>query len=249
MGGSKMHYQLYFSIVALQLLCALLALSRGYPIHLVALIFFTPILGPFAYLVYENITALRYRFQKLTKNFNKGSADKALAKLQHQVRYHPTIENQHQLAKHYMQMGQFNEAIKLLDNVLAQKTFRTDPHLLLDKAQAYFSMEEYESAHAQLDFLVKTNPQFHCLETQLLMARTLSALGHDIAATRAFEALESHYHGLEASFYYLKHLAKFNNKARAKEIFGRMQRRFERLPAHFRSSQKGWLKQARRENR
>ncbi|MGD9592664.1 MAG: hypothetical protein AB7V32_09110 [Candidatus Berkiella sp.] len=247
-----MQYISIAAILSLQALAAYEALHRGYSLPVVALIFFLPIIGPLAFFIYENGADFYYRMRRLAHRANRAfgtqpSPFKELAKLQQKVRIHPTIENQHRLAKIYFQIGQFHESIKLLDNVLAQSVFSNDPYLLIDKAQAYFAMHSFEEAKITLDLLRNNNPTFQCASAQLLLARTFSELGHWQLANKEFERLESQYHGLEASFYYLQHLRKLNNQPRAKEVFLHMQQRFDRLPQHYRSSQKSWLKQAQRE--
>lgn len=240
------------AILALHAIYAYAALQRGYSISIAALIFFVPIVGPLAYILYENGPDAYYRFKRVIRKINalfgaRQAPFKELIRLQQKVRLHPTIENQHRLATIYIQMGQFDESIKLLDNVLSQKVFASDPYLLLDKAQAFFGMQDFEQARLTLDFLFAQNTTFVSVNAQLLMARTLSELGEWQQANREFERLENLHPGLEASFYYLQHLRKLKNESRANEVLKLMHNRFARLPQHHRTSQKAWLKQAQRE--
>ncbi len=241
-----MHILTIVATVLLQLFCVVHALRRGYPYHFVALILIFPLIGPMAYLIIEMGPDIYYRhIRPLTRRFKpKADPYQALAHLQMQVKNHPTIENQHQLAKIYCQIGQFNEALYLLENLLIQRAFAADPYLMLDKATAYFGLENFEKAKQVLENLKKENPQFQSPESHLLYARTLSELKMWQQADREFESLESHFHGLESSFYYLQHLRKINNQPRAHEVLNNMRNRFQRLPQHYRSAQKDWLKQA-----
>lgn len=247
-----MQYISFAAILSLQAIYAYQALHRGYTLPIVALIFFMPIVGPLAYMIYEHGPDAYYRLKRIYRKLNnklgaQNAPFKELIRLQQRVSLHPTIENQHRLAKIYFQIGNFNESIVLLDNVLSQKVFACDPYLLLDKAAALFAMQDFEQTKITLDILFNTNQNFQSPTAQLLLARTLSELGHWREANREFERLESRYHGLEASFYYLQHLRKLNNQSRAKEVLKFMQHRFSRLPQHHRSSQKTWLKQAQKE--
>ncbi|MBS0286910.1 MAG: hypothetical protein JSR17_06410 [Proteobacteria bacterium] len=239
----------YAAILAWQAHGASHALMRGYPFAVCALIFFVPIFGPALYFAYEVGPTLYDGLKRKYRSFlaKRHSPFKELIHLQRQVKTHPTLENQQRLAKIYYQIGQFNEAIVLMDNLLAQKVFSTCPYLLLDKAHAYFAMEEFNHALATLNFMFDHNTDFESPHAQLLLARTLSAIGEWQKANREFERLESRYHGLEASFYYLQHLRKLKNLSRATELLKHMRHRYQRLPQHYRSSQKAWLKQAERE--
>ncbi len=247
-----MQFHTLFAVLALQTYAAIHALQRGYSFPVAALIFFVPLLGPMAYFAYESGPSLYYRWQR---NIRKSlafvkfqpSPFKELAKLQRQVKYHPTIDNQHRLAKIYQQTGHFNDAIMLMDNILSQRTFAHCPYLLLDKAQIYFAMEDFDKTKMTLAFLLEKNPGVESPHAQLLLARTLSAQGEWQQANREFERLQSRYHGLEASFYFLQHLRKLDNKPRAHEVLNHMRNQFQRLPQHHRSSQKAWLKQAEKE--
>lgn len=248
-----MQYHTLFAVLALQTYAAVHALNRGYSFPLAALIFFVPLLGPIAYFAYESGPSFYYRLTRVLKKCFamlkiQPSPFKEMAKLQRQVRYHPTIDNQHRLAKIYYQIGHFNEAIMLIDNILSQKAFAHCPYLLLDKAQIYFAMEDYDKTKLTLAFLFNNNPTVESVHAQLLLARTLSAQGEWQQANREFERLQSRYHGLEASFYFLQHLRKLDNRPRAHEVLKSMRHQFQRLPQHHRSSQKAWLKQAEREH-
>ncbi|MBS0288690.1 MAG: hypothetical protein JSS07_01470 [Proteobacteria bacterium] len=236
----------YFTLAALLLLqfhAATQALQRGYPLHLSALIFFIPLLGPLVFWLRE-ISLLTKNYANFMRHFrSKANLLQELMTLQQQVRNYPTIENQQSLAKLYQSMGKLKEALFLLENLLIHKSFATDPFILLEKAKVHFALSEFVKTKETLDFLLCANPRFRCLKVDLLYARTLSELGAWQQANQEFEILQIQFHGLEASYYYLQHLQKMNNPL-AFEILSMMRYRFARLPQHYRSSQKTWLKQA-----
>lgn len=236
------------AVVLLQVFCVVHALKRGYPYHFVTIILLFPLIGPLAYLIIEMGPTLYYRHFRHLINHIRPKEDpyQQLVRLQKDVRHHPTIDNQHRLAEIYMQIGQFNEALTLLNNLL-QRQFATDPYLLLDKARALFALSKYQEAKSALELLVVENPAFQSPQCQLLLARTLSALGQVQSANDEFEKLESHYHGLESSYYFLQHLKKQNNHPRAREILNNMHHRLQRIPSHYRDTEKNWLKQAQQE--
>lgn len=234
-------------ILLLQIFCVVHALRRGYPYSFVGIILFFPLIGPIAYLIIEIGPDIYYlHIRRNLRKFRKEDPYQELTRLQMQVRTTPTIENKHQLVKIYLQIGQYNEALYLLEHVL-KGHFATDPFLLLDKAKALFAIDEFNDTKSVLDFLNLHNPQFQSPEAHLLHARTLSSLGDWEQASQEFERLESNFCGLEASYYYLLHLRKLNNQMRAQEVLHNMQRRLHRLPKHYHAGEKTWLMQAQQE--
>lgn len=248
MVGVNMQVLSIVAVLLLQVFCVVHALKRGYPYHFVTIILLFPLIGPLAYLIIEMGPTLYYRHLRHFINHIRPKEDpyQQLVRLQQDVQRHPTIDNQHRLAEIYMQLGQFNEALYLLNNLL-QRQFATDPYLLLDKAKALFALGEYQKAKSILEFLANENSGFQSPQGHLLFARTLSALGQTQCASREFERLESHFHGLESSYYFLQHLRKHNNYSRAQEILKNMRNRLHRLPSHYRNAEKSWLKQAEQE--
>ncbi|MBI2792466.1 MAG: hypothetical protein HYX61_10955 [Gammaproteobacteria bacterium] len=245
-----MQYLAILATILLQVFCVVHALRRGYPTQFVIIILVFPVIGSLAYLTIEIGPDIYHRF--LRRSINnlrpKQNPFQELAQLQNQVKNHPTAENQHRLSKMYQQIGHFNESIFLLDNLLQQKAFSSDPYLLLDKANAHFALNDFQSTKQILDVLKSENPTFQSPTGDLLYARTLSELGFIEEANLAFEVLERHFHGLESSYYFLQHLRKLNDHPRAKEVLQNMQNRFQRLPQHYRHAQQAWLKQAQREH-
>jgi hypothetical protein len=245
-----MQYVAIAATILLQVFCVVHALRRGYPTQFVLIILVFPLIGSLAYLTIEIGPDLYHRYMRRHINKLRPKQDpfQELLALQKQVKYHPTAENQHRLSKIYQQIGHFNESISLLDNLLQQKAFSADPYLLLDKANAHFALNDFQSTKEILDVLKRENPSFQSPAGDLLYARTLSELGFVQEANIAFELLESHFHGLESSYYFLQHLRKLNNFPRAKEVLENMQNRYQRLPQHYRQAQQAWLKQAQRDH-
>ncbi|MGE3318250.1 MAG: CDC27 family protein [Candidatus Berkiella sp.] len=236
------------AILLLQVFCVVHAFHRGYPHGLIMMILLVPFAGALAYLVIEFGPEIYHSHRRIFKSAVKANPQHELQAKRMAANEIPTIENLHALARCYLQLNDFQSALAVLDSLLKNQ-FSHDPDLLLDKAKALFGLQKFNEAKFILETLLseKKNqcsmyPQIH-----LLFARSLAALGEFQLANFEFERLQNYYSGLEASYYYLKHLRQHNHQDRAQEVLTAMRKRLNRLPKHFQSTEQAWLKQAQKE--
>jgi hypothetical protein len=239
-------YYLIAVLLLLQFFCAIDALERGYSYLFVMFVVLFPFMGAFTYFCIEIIPEfyacyLRHYFQYTLTKIEEDPYV-TLAKLQQLVVKQPTIDNQHQLAKQYLEVGQAQHALTLLDKIL-ESPFLNCPFILADKAQALFALSQFQEAKFILEFVLNEQKT---MTAKLLYARTLANIGEWQNAVREFEALEQSFCGLEASFYFYHHLLEMNQHSRAKQVLHHMQNRYRRLPSHFQIREKMWLNQAQR---
>jgi len=236
------------AILLLQVFCAIHAFNRGYPYNVVMLLLLFPVAGPIAYIAIEFGPDFYHNQLRRFFKARKANPQQELRAKQMAANEKPTIDNLHALAQCYLNLNDFQSALAVLDGLLKNQ-FSHDPYLLLDKAKALFGLEKYNEAKFILETLLSENKNQYSMYPQihLLFARSLAALGEFQLANHEFERLQNYYTGLEASYYYLKHLRQHNHQARAEEVLKAMRKRLNRLPKHFQSIEQAWLKQAQKE--
>lgn len=235
------------AILLLQVFCVVHALNRGYPHSFIMMILLVPFAGALVYLVMEFGPDIYHSHRRIFKKARSNPQQELKAKRM-AANDKPTIENLHALAQCYLQLSDFQSALAVLDGLLKNQ-FSHDPYLLLDKAKALFGLEKFNEATFILETLVNQNKNLCSMYPQahLLYARSLAAMGETQRASFEFERLQQYYAGLEASYYYFKHLRLANNPTRAAEVLNHMRKRLNSLPKHFQSKEQAWLKQAQKE--
>ncbi len=237
------------AILLVQTFCVIHALHKGYPHSFVMMVLLVPIVGAIGYLIVEFGPALYYsHIRNALKKIRKTDPHFELAAKHQAALITPTIENCHSLAKCYLSLNEYEQALILLDDLLKNQ-FSHDPYLMLDKTKALFGLQKYNEAKFVLENLQNQMPAGHSIyaEVHLLYARTLAALGETQLANHEFERLQNYYTGLEASYYYLQHLRQLNHETRAEEVLRHMRKRLHRLPKHFQRKEQSWLKQAQKD--
>ena len=229
------------AVLLVQTFCVIHALHKGYPHSFVLMVLLFPLVGAIGYLIVEFGPALYYSHIRTTlKKMRKPDPQHDLITKHQAALMTPTIENYHALAKCYLSLNEYENALILLDDLLKNQ-FSHDPYLLLDKAKALFGLKKYNEVKFVLENM-KGNSEAH-----LLYARSLAALGETQLANLEFERLQHYYTGLEASYYYLQHLRQLNQQTRAQEVLRHMRKRLHRLPKHFQQKEQSWLKQAQKD--
>lgn len=236
------------AILLVQIFCVIHALHQGYPHSFVMMVLLVPLVGAIGYLIVEFGPAIYYsHVRKALKKIRQTNPQFELQKKHQAALIKPTVENCHNLAKCYLRLHDYDQALMLLDSLLKNQ-FSHDPYLLLDKAKALFGLLKFNEAKFVLaELLNQSTGHSIYAEAHLLYARSLAALGEIQTANQEFERLQNYYTGLEASYYYLKHLRQLNHETRAEEVLRHMRKRLNRLPKHFQQKEQSWLKQAQKE--
>jgi len=237
------------TVLLVQIFCVIHALHKGYPHSFVMMVLSVPLVGAIGYLIIEFGPALYYsHIRNALKKIRKTDPQLELVAKRQAALITPTVENGHTLAKCYLSLNEYEQALILLDDLLKNQ-FSHDPYLMLDKAKALFGLKKYNEAKFVLDNLQNQTPAGYSnyAEAHLLYARSLVALGETHLANREFERLQQYYIGLEASYYYLQHLRQLNHETLAEEVLRHMHKRLHRLPKHYQRKELSWLKQAQKD--
>lgn len=207
---------------------------------------FLPLIGGAAYLVMELIPEWRgtVRGQKTLRQvkstLNPGADTRHWANAWEQS---PNAENARHYAAALIEANQHDEALTVLAKAMGG-LFQHEPNLMLLKAQAEFAQEHFNEANTTLSALVSENPDFKSAEGHLLFARTLEQLGETERSLEEYQAVSHYYPGAEARFRYCAALQTANHREQAQTEVERMLKDAKLAPAHFRKSQREWLKAA-----
>lgn len=207
---------------------------------------FLPLAGAAAYLVLELIPEWRgtmtgrKTMRQVKKTLNPGANARHWANAWEQS---PNAENARHYAAALIENQDYDEALQIL-NKASSGLFRHEPNLLLLKAQAQFELDQLDEANTTLATLIKENPDFKSPEGHLLFARTLEGLGENAKALEEYHAVSHYYPGAEARYRYCAALHLCGHNEQAYFEVERMLKDAQLAPAHFRKSQRQWLKAA-----
>ena len=238
-------YLTYF----IQILLVIHVLKTGRDRYWIWLLLFLPLIGGVAYLVVEIIPEFTsgitgQRTRRGVRNLIDPGADvRARAAAWEQS---ANADNGRHYAQALLAADRAVEAEKVLDQVL-DGFFKTDPALMLLKAQAQFDQEQWGPSLATLEDMQKHNPDLRSPEGHLLYARTLEQTGRSEEAIKEYRAVAGYFPGAQARFLLGLALKNSGQEEEAAEEFRSMIRDAELAPAHFRKSEKNWLDQAGRE--
>ena len=168
-------------IPLLQVFFAVHAYRRGYEFTWIFIILMFPLLGILVYLAIDMGPTFSYRISKFFKKKLAPRVDphQELVKLKEEIRKIPTLEKRQRLAMLYFELGLYDEALSLLEQLL-NKPFEDDPILLLDKAEILFALKDYDQAKEVLHRLMADNPRGLCTRVENLYEKTLRALGQTV---------------------------------------------------------------------
>jgi hypothetical protein len=122
-----------------------------------------------------------------------------------------------------------------------------DPGMLLGMAEAAYGAGQYDLALRTVLQLGETDPRHQPVETQLLHARVLEALGRDDEAVKDYAALVTHAPGEEVRCRYALLLKRHGDRDAARALFDEILTRSRRAPHHYRRQEREWIDIARRE--
>ena len=238
-------YLTYF----IQILLVIHVVKTGRNRYWIWLLIFLPLIGGVAYLVVEilpefsaGITGQRAR-RGVRKLIDPGADVRTHAAAWEQS---SNADNGRRYAQALLSTGRAAEAEQILDQVLGG-FFKTDPALMLLKAQAQFDQEQWGPALATLEDLQNHHPDLRSPEGHLLYARTLEQTDRNADAIEEYRAVVAYYPGAQARFLLGLALKNSGQENEAAKEFRSMIRDAELAPAHFRKTEKNWLNQAGRE--
>lgn len=231
---------------AIQLLLIIHVLTTGRNRYWILILFFLPIVGGIAYLLVEVLPELAggVRGQRALRGMQQlvdpGGDARACARKWEQS---PNAENGRRYAQALINADRADEALE----ILAQSRrgfFEDEPTLLLLEAQARFLRQEWDDSLRLLERLLETSPEFRSAEAHLLHARALEASGRLDEAVAEYREVVGYFPGVEARYRLALALRSQGETGEARQQLESIVNDARLGPAHFRKSQKAWIKAA-----
>jgi hypothetical protein len=215
-------------------------LRTGRPMWWIAVILFAPVIGSAVYVVLEILPSFGLF------GFLRRAEASALALIDpgREVRdaraaldTAPTMGNRLRLANAYLA----NEDWQMAEDNFAQclaGQFADDPAALLGHARALVELGRHEEALARISQLRQVGREGPA--EALVFARAAAATGQIGPADEAFAFATKRLPDLEAQARYIRFLRAQGREADALEQLGDLDRRLDKVPAHFKHDAKRW---------
>jgi hypothetical protein len=230
----------------IQILLVIHVLKTGRNRYWIYLLLFVPLIGGIAYFVIEVLPELSggIKGQRAMRSVREAVNPEAeLQKYAAAWEQSTNADNARRYVEALLDHGQFSQATEVLEQALSG-FFSTEPSLLLLKARSGFETGEYDSAVKTLEYLQETNPDFRSAQGHLLYARSLEATDAIDPALEEYEAVSQYFPGVEARYRLALALQKAGKNQDAIVEFEQLSKDAALAPAHFRKSEKKWLKLA-----
>ncbi len=237
-----------FLILLVQIYCAVHAAKRGRSQWIYIILFF-PLVGCIVYIITYMLPYMRVDSavvstgNKIAKKINP---TRELIRLKKQLEFSDTIANRQALAKEYMSLGGYEDAVVLYESCL-EGPYEDDPDMIVDLAYALYLNESFEEAKQQLLKIKKNNPRSKTKDAFLLLAKTYERLDDTDMALKEYESLKDIYPGEEARCRYALLLKKTGNPDLANQMFNEIIFDASRSPRYYRKSQRKWIEIAKQQ--
>lgn len=208
-----------------------------------------PLIGSLAYLIVEVLPEMlggrtaRKISRKVTHTIDP---NRTLRKSADALQVADTIDNKINFARALREKGHLSEALQAYDQALTG-IYKTDPNLLLGKAEIEYETKNYIGAKNTLDLLIKSNPDFKSPEGHLLYAKALEGASENSAAEHEYRALADYYAGPEPKCRLALLLKKKGSLQEADTLFEEILQSAKRHGRHYRSLHQDWLQIAQKE--
>jgi hypothetical protein len=226
----------------LSIICAVHVIRTGRQIFWVWIFVIAPGLGPIIYILAEIAPGW---FGGRTAHRVRANIDKALAPdreyrtAKAALEEVPSAGNRLRLGQAAMALEKYDEAETAFREA-AQGQFADDPAMLMGHAQALLELKRYDEALARLEQLRALGPEGQTPQAALAFARAYEGLGRFDEADGPYRFAADRSPGLEAAARYVAFMAKAGRKADAKIGMSELERRFEKIPSHFRAEARHW---------
>lgn len=236
-------YVTYF----IQLLLIIHVLKTGRDRYWIFILLFLPLIGGVAYLVVEVVPEFmggvggqraRRGVQQL---IDPGGDVRACERAWDQS---PNAENGRRFAQALINAERVDDALEILGQSRSG-FFEDDPTLLFLEAQARFLRKEWDTAISLLERLDEEESDFHSAEAHLLHARALEAAGRSREAIEEYREVAGYYPGAEARYRLARALQAAGETEEATSELDNLLKDAQLAPAHYRRSQRPWLKAAK----
>jgi hypothetical protein len=237
-----------FILLGLQVACAVHALKTGRSYYWLWIILILPGLGCLVYFLVEILPDLRTRGglnqagSSLLSLFDRRPS---IRDLEEQLEVADTFKNRQQLARAYVAAGRLDEGIQYYRKCL-DGFYKDDPQTMLELCRTLYEKASYAEARESLRQLQAANANYRPPERDLLLARTLEALGETGEALETYASVSRCYPGEEARCRYAVLLQENGRTQEAQEIFGQVLRTARRSPRYYRRIQRPWIALAKK---
>lgn len=155
-----------------------------------------------------------------------------------------SVENRVLLARECIEHGMYEDAAALYRSCL-NGVHESDPDIRHGLAKALLLGGKCDESLSVAQKLRVSHPTFRTAEVGLMMARALEGTNRLEDALAELQVLADTYPGEEGRWRYGALLGRLGRVQDAQEVFRRMLRNGERMPAHYREAQRDWLDLAR----
>lgn len=239
---------LWIVSLAVQVYFAVHAYRNGKAIWIFIILFF-PLAGVLIYFFAEYLPEMRHgtNVEQVSAGVVKKFApERELRRLKEQVAFNNSVDNRVALAWGHMNVGQFDEAIEILNGCL-EGAYRDDPKILSALAQAYIGGGRTPEALDTLTRIREEHPRFDPKGIGVLIARTLEHMDDLEAARREYQAILPESVGEEVRCRYALLLKKLGRDDDARAQFEELLRHAKDSPRYYRKMQRRWIQTARQE--
>jgi hypothetical protein len=215
------------------------------------IILFFPLAGVLIYFFAEFLPDMRHdrtMEHVSAKLVKKLAPDRELQRLKDQAAFNNSVNNRLALARGHMEMGQYDEAIEILNGCL-DGIYTNDPQILSALASAYLGAGKAKEALDTLTLLRNEHPRYDPKAIGLLIARVLEHMNDLAGACQEYAEIVHHSIGEEARCRYALLLKKLGRNDEATAAFEEILRNVKVSPRYYRRTQRPWIQVAKQELR
>lgn len=232
----------YFFTIGLQAICVFHCIRRGTQQKWIWIIVFLPIIGSIAYIFTEMFSGNEVR------NLQSGIGNKLnpggkIKKLEDNLKFSDTFNNKVALADAYLQIGEFNKAIRLYESSLVNN-FLENEHVLAQLIIAYFEAGRYEEIIPLAKKIYK-QPQFPRSKAHICYIKALNKTGHPDQAEIEFKNLNTRFSNFEARYEYGMFLIGYGHTEEGKKLLSGLLDEMPHLTSMERRNNREWFAKAR----
>lgn len=225
------------------------AMRSGKDKYWIFIIMAFPGLGCLAYFLMEYLPEAKH--SPHAKRARSGIMDmvKPGRRLQYwmdQVEITPSVHNKKELAREYINSGQFDRALELYNQCL-EGIYKDDRTVIEGICCAYYFQGDYENAESWLLRLKEIRNNAHDNDFDLLYARVLEHRGKTEDALDAYASLIRKFTGEEARCRYASLLKQCGKVREAREIYQDVLKHARLNAKYYKKTQKQWIAIAKKE--
>lgn len=189
----------YYLVIGLQAICAFHCIRRGNQQKWIWLIVFLPLIGCFIYIFTEIIN--KNQIQGVQSNISSAlNPSGRIRKLEDNLRFSNTFNNNIALADAYLSTGRTDEAIEIYERSLTG-AFSENEHVLTKLINAYYEKERYNDV-VTIVSKVYRQLKFNRSREHMLYALALDKLGNTEKAENEFKMMNGNFSYYEPRYEY-----------------------------------------------